>query len=187
MSYWLCQTLLDRGYALEFPEPGGNNKQGCRLERILSHESSRPQSSVRRTQRTESKFMVKDAADMIVRAHERVEIHWRLQLKTFPQTGSKRGATTLNGFAKDLNYVKQEPPQTSAFIFVADEESYASIRGQRRGPRGPKATRKVYDLPDMPSAGIIKDDDVEGCSGRFRSFHSSEGIIRTAGVIWRET
>lgn len=174
--YRMSIRLLDAGCRLEFGETGGNNTNGVLLRRHPADQH--------RTERHDVTGLTKDSADLVVSSVGVTSVGWRLQVKTFPQTGRKRGRAAVEAFGKDLKYVDNRTPGRVAFVFLADIESYDGLRGIRRAAQGPPI-QTSHPLPEVTTQTL--DGQVDGRSATFRRIRSAEGFDRVIGGIWRES
>lgn len=173
--YRMSSHLLDAGCSLEFGETGGNNTKGVRIRRHSTDPC--------RTECQDVTGVRKDSADIVVSSVGVTSVGWRFQLKTFPQTGRKRGRAAAANFGKDLTYVDSTSPGTAAFVFLADIESYDGLRGIRRAAQGPKIGTH-YPLPEVTASRL--DAPVGKRSATFRRIQTTDGFDRIIGGIWRE-
>lgn len=141
MQYVAARWLLTRGWTLTFGEAGGNNTRAVKVS--ASH----------------GDYIVKDchefrrgSVDLRISGDG---LSFTFELKSFPAIGSKSGRAGMEkGLRKDWAAVQHG--LVSAFIFVADTSSYESIRGERKGTRGPKVTWYI-DLPPLDKLPELKD------------------------------
>lgn len=174
LRYRICQYALDQGYFLEFGVTGGAGTNGCRLQRNAGT-----------TIVSDITFPKRDSANLVVRSPNAGFPALRLQIATYPQTGSKAGRGTFDSFKVGLNYSKNEPPREAAFVFIADFESYKSLSGERRGERGPPITKNVFALPNLKHTISPQYFAIENCHGALYLFSTTVGIRRVLGTIWR--
>ena len=165
LTFEIVQILLDSGCVLEFGETGGKNTHGVRLGR-----SGTP--AGQKTEREDVKEMSKDWADLVVVRTVAEEVRWRLQIKTYPQAGRKRGRSATAGLGKDLAYVDSVGALDAAFVFIADSESYNGLRGVRRDPRGREIVQ-TFPLPDLTTAAAPLFANVDARRGAFRRAEES--------------
>ncbi len=178
LTFEVVQILLDAVCVLEFGEPGGDNTEGLRISR-----SGVP--AGQKTARQDVKNIARDYADLVVAKVAGTDVGWRLQFKTYPSTGNKRGRAGTKGFGKDLTYVDAMAPATAAFVFVADSESYDGLRGVRRDARGPEI-KTTFPLPDLTTMNAPLLANVDTRRGTFRRISTTEGSDRVVAGIWRE-
>lgn len=155
LQYIAASHLLQDGWTLTFGEPGDKNKNVAMVSYNYRKHT-----------------IVRSTADYFnsvdIRASKGASI-LNLELKTYSSLGRKRGRAGMEkGLKKDLETVKAG---RAWFLFIADSESYRSMRGERKGARGPKI-KWVLDLPELRQ---IRDFDPDATFG-------SENVDR---FIWK--
>lgn len=140
LQHHVAVTLLQAGWSLVVGESGGKNDRVAEIR----HDGTR-HSVQRRT------GVVSASVDLVA---TKMDAPLNLQLKSYPSVGRKSGrAGVEKGLKKDLKSVVDG---LCAFIFVADDQSYRALRGERAGARGPKI-RWYLDLPPLEKMPLLKD------------------------------
>lgn len=137
LQFRVADWLLDAGWTLISPEPGGDNLTASAIARVDGVNAL-----------TATRVERRSSVDIIaIRGDETLA----LELKTYPSFGPKKGRSGMEqGLAKDLQTVRIGG---AAFLFVADVSSYRSMRGERAGNRGPKM-RWHLELPDIAGVDV---------------------------------
>lgn len=179
LHYRICQHVLDRGFSLDFGVTGGDGTNGCRVRRARSGSLE--------TTISEISGVEKDSVNLVVRSPSAGAPTLRLQAASYSQTGRKAGRATFGTFREGLDYLTERSPRSAAFVFVADLESYQSLRGIRRGDRGPEIKANVFPLPrpDVLSSTSAHSANVEDCQGIFYRIPTADEIERVLGVLWQ--
>lgn len=179
LHYRICQHVLDMGLALEFGVTGGDGTNGCSVSRAKQGPT---QTTIR-----DIGGVDKDSVNLVVRSPNPGAPTMRLQAASYSQTGRKAGRSTFKTFQGGLDYIGGRPPRQAAFVFVADLESYQSLRGVRRGAQGPDITNNVFALPKPDLLGPTSPHpaSIEDCNGIFYRFPTDDKIERVIGAIWK--
>ncbi len=177
LQYRICQHVLDKGFTLEFGVTGGDGTNGCGVRRARLGAAE--------TRVSDISGLDKDSVNLVVRSPATGAPQLRLQTASYSQTGRKAGRSTFGTFRKGLKYVSDGLPRTTAFVFVADFESYQSLMGVRRGERGPDIKDNVFELPSLLASTKPQQSNVEDCQGVFYRFPTIDLIERVIGAIWR--
>ena len=155
LQYVTANYLLQHGWTLRFGESGDKNTN------VASVSYNHPKHIITRS--------VGDNFDSVDLKANRGKARINLELKAYSSLGRKKGRAGMGlGLRKDLKLVASG---SAWFLFIADSESYQSMRGERRGVRGPKI-RWSIDLPALEQVRVFD------CNTSF-------AIDNTERFLWR--
>ena len=88
------------------------------------------------------------------------------------------------GLKKDLDWIREPAARHKCFLFVADTDSYLSMRGHREGERGPPVSWYV-NLPPIEDVAKYSGSATVASDGRVLWRFSGQRIDRVVCAIWK--